>query len=417
LVLDVENSKVLEHVGLVSGAVFSDLDGDGFPELILACEWGPIRIFHNDHGRLTAWKLPVSLRSSAALDARLSPLDALTGWWNGVTTGDLDGDGRLDIMASNWGLNSAYQATPEHPAQVYYGNLGGLGGVDVVEAEWEAELQAVAPRRYREPLTASLPFVAARFATHQAYSEATLDQVLGEAKTRARVVEAATLTTMVFLNRGDYWEAVALPREAQFAPAFGGVVADFDGDGCEDVFLGQNFFANEPSQPRLDAGRGLLLLGDGKGGLRAVPGQESGIKVYGEQRGAAVGDFDEDGRADLVVTQNGAQTKLFKNTGAKPGLRVRMAGPAENPAAIGAVMRLKFGERFGPARELHAGSGYLSQDSAVQVLATPEAPTALWVRWPGGRTTESPVPAGQREVVIRHDRTGGRTSGVVPDAR
>jgi len=112
-----------------------------------------------------------------------------------------------------------------------------------------------------------------------------------------------------------------------------------------------------------------LLKGDGKGGLRPVPGQESGIAVYGEQRGAAAADYDGDGRLDLVVTQNGTTTKLYHNLRAKPGLRVRLAGPAGNPSGIGATMRLKSGDRFGPAREIHAGAGYWSQDSPVQVLA------------------------------------------------
>src|SRR5439155_5496064 len=124
----------------------------------------------------------------------------------------------------------------------------------------------------------------------------------------------------------------------QFAPAFSVDVADFDGDGHEDVFLSQNFFANEPEVPRYDAGRGLLLRGDGTGQLKAIPGQESGIKVYGEQRGAAVADFNQDGRPDLVVTQNGSTTKLFRNVGGKIGQRVLLIGPPGNPDGIGAQM-------------------------------------------------------------------------------
>jgi hypothetical protein len=403
-VLDTENSALLTHAGLVTGAVFSDLDGDGFPELILACEWGPVRIFHNDHGRLSEWNPPVDVSKLQVQPSNgASSLSQLTGWWNGVCTADLDGDGRMDIIASNWGLNSPYRASAQHPVEVYYGDLSGQGLVDVIETEYEPELNAVAPRRYRDALTASLPFIAGRFPTHKAYSEATLDDVLGEARTRANMVRAVTLATTVFLNRGDHFEAVPLPAEAQFSPAFAVTVADFNGDGCEDLFLSQNFFAAEPGIPRLDAGRGLLLFGDGKGGLRAVPGQESGIKIYGEQRGAAVADFDEDGRPDLVVTQNGGQTRLFKNTQAKPGIRVTLQGPALNSRGIGAVMRLKFGERIGPARELHAGSGYLSQDSAIAVLAVPEPATSLWIRWPGGKVTTTTLPENAQEVVVNED--------------
>jgi hypothetical protein len=130
--------------------------------------------------------------------------------------------------------------------------------------------------------------------------------------------------------------------------------------------------------------------------------------VYGEQRGAAVADYDGDGRVDLVVAQNGAATKVFHNIGKRTGLRVRLAGPAGNPDGVGAQVRLKFGERFGPAREIHGGSGYWSQDSAVQVLGAPETPTQVWVRWPGGAISTVVVPAGGKEVTVRYQGVTGR---------
>src|SRR5207302_7985108 len=119
-----------------------------------------------------------------------------------------------------------------------------------------------------------------------------------------------------------------------------------------------------------------------------------------EQRGAAVADFDHDGRPDLVASQNGAATKLFRNVAGKPGLRVRLIGPPGNPGGIGAQMRLLFGERPGPVREIHAGSGYWSQDSSVEVLATPESPTQIWIRWPGGKVSAAPVPPKPGEVTV-----------------
>ena len=137
-----------------------------------------------------------------------------------------------------------------------------------------------------------------------------------------------------------------------------------------------------------------------------MPGQESGVAVYGEQRGCALADYDGDGRVDLVVTQNGNATKLFHNVGAKPGLRVRLKGGPGNPTGVGAQMRLIYGERKGPVREIHAGSGYWSQDGAVQVLGTPQTPTQLWVRWAGGRTTTNSVPPGAREIEVD---VGGKT--------
>ena len=239
-----------------------------------------------------------------------------------------------------------------------------------------------------------------KFPTYQAFAEANVDGVLGDKVPLTRELQANTLATMIFFNRGDHFEAVALPPEAQFAPVFAVCVADMDGDGNEDVFLGQNFFATQPETPRLDAGRGLWLRGDGAGKLTPVPGQESGVRIYGEARGAALCDYDGDGRVDLVVAQNGGETRLYHNAQAKPGLRVRLNGPPGNPKGVGAQVRLIFGQRPGPVREVHAGSGYWSQDSAVQVLGTPEPPTQIQVRWPGGKTSLSEVPAGSKKISV-----------------
>jgi len=144
------------------------------------------------------------------------------------------------------------------------------------------------------------------------------------------------------------------------------------------------------------------LRGDGRGGFTPLPGQESGLVAWGEQRGLALADFDADGCPDLVLTQNGAATALFRNAAARPGLRVRLAGPPGNPDGVGAVLRLRAGEQRGPACAVLAGAGWGSQDSATRVLTLPGAavPTALYVRWPGGRETVSALPPEARALVV-----------------
>lgn len=187
---------------------------------------------------------------------------------------------------------------------------------------------------------------------------------------------------------------------AQFAPVFAVCVGDSDGDGREDVFLSQNFFANEADAGRYAAGRGLWLRGDGLGGFTAMPGQHSGVLVYGEQRGAGLADFDGDGRVDLVVSQNGGQTKLYRNTAGKAGLRVRLVGEGGNGSGLGAVMRLGHEGHWGPAREVHGGAGYWSQDSAVQVLGKPGGQGEIQVRWPSGKAILGPIPAEAKEIAV-----------------
>lgn len=206
--------------------------------------------------------------------------------------------------------------------------------------------------------------------------------------------------SMIFLNRGDHFAPRALPIEAQFAPAFGVSIADFDGDGSEDLFLAQNFFGVDAETSRQDAGVGLVLLGDGLGGFRALGPIESGIAIYGEQRGSAVADFDQDGRVDLAVAQHSGQTKLLRNARGAPGVRITLRGNKENSTAVGAIVRLQFSNRFGPARLISSGSGYWSQDSANIVLATPQLPSQLHIRWPEGQEQVFPWPTGAKSVEV-----------------
>ena len=204
--------------------------------------------------------------------------------------------------------------------------------------------------------------------------------------------ESAHLESIVFLNRGSHFQAIPLPAEAQRAPVFSINVGDFDGDGIDDLFLAQNFFGTSSEYTRDDGGRGLWLRGTGQGEFTAVESTVSGVQVDGEQRGAALADFNHDGRVDLVVSQNNAPTRLFINRGAKRGLRVALTGPVGNPNAVGAQMRILYqGNRAGPCRAVQAGSGYWSQDAPVQVLGLAEAPVAIWVRWPGGKAETVPL--------------------------
>ena len=393
-------NALFQSIGMVSGAIWSDLKGDGFPDLVLACEWGPIRIYRNRKGTLEPWDPPVIGRESKEKAAKLS---SLSGWWNSVETGDFDGDGRMDIVAGNWGLNTGYIASKERPLRLYFGDFSGGGGTDLIEAYYPRELATEMPRRSLNALGQAMPALAERFPTHAAFSTATLPDLITVLPSKPEVLMATTLASTLFLNREDHFIAIELPSPAQFSPVFGIVTADIDGDGNEDVFLAQNFFATRPEWPRNDAGRGLWLRGDGRGGFKPLTAAESGVRIYGEQRGAAIGDFDRDGRPDLAVPQNGGPTTLWRNTAGTPGLRVRLRGPSGNTQAWGSVVRLRFGDQFGPAREFHSGHGYWSQDSAWQILAKPRPATEVEIRWPGGKMTSHPVPPNAREIVIHSD--------------
>jgi hypothetical protein len=390
--IDRANTSVVEKAGLINGALWTDLDGDGWPELILATEWGPIRVLANQAGQLTE-------------ATRAWGLEGLRGWWRGVASGDFDGDGTLDLVAANWGLNSAYAASPEKPLRLYYGDLAGRGIFDLIETETDSGTGQLLPRRTLDALAMGLPFLREQFTSHKSYAEATVATVLGQRQNLAREASVTTLATMVFLNRGGRLVPTALPPEAQWAPGFAVVVADFDGDAREDLFFSENFFATQPEVPRLDAGRGLWLRGTGAGTFAPVAARESGLNIDGEQRGASAGDFDADGRMDLVVAQNGAATRVFQNRGGQPGLRIRVDAGRGNPDGLGSVVRVR-GENgvWSPAHVVGGGVGYQSMASSILVLAAPGGrPAEISVRWPGGRTTTAPVPKEAREVRVSAD--------------
>lgn len=388
---DAAQDGALARVGLVRGAAWSDLDGDGRLDLVLACEWGPVRVLLNREGRLVeateAWGLGNH-----------------TGWWQALATGDFNGDGRPDLVASNWGNNSPYQASEERPVFLFHDDLNRDGTVDLIEAYLEGREARLVPRRNRVVLGAALPLLRRVIPSHAAFADLDLPGLLRGRQATAGRLQATTLWHSVFLNRGDRFEVLPLPAEAQWSAAGGVGVADFDGDGREDLVLAQNFFAIVPDQPRMDAGLGLVLRGRGDGTFEPLSAQESGVRVPGEQRGVAVADFDQDGRPDFALGQNGGPTRLFLNRAGRSGLAVEMIGPQENPGAIGARVQLVGpGGRVSPLREIQSGTGDGSQGSLVQVLHLPAGvPTeALRIREAGGKTRTVPVTPGARRMQVR----------------
>tara|TARA_B110000444_G_scaffold221623_1_gene223095 strand:- start:939 stop:4289 length:3351 start_codon:yes stop_codon:yes gene_type:complete len=292
-------SSRLVDVGLVSGCVTADMDGNGDTDLVLACEWGSLKLLLNDGGKFTD--------ASAAWG-----LAKFTGLWHGVAVADFDGDGKPDIAASNAGRNTAYELYPL-PVRLFYGDANGDGMIELAEAFADKKTKQWKPIRTLEVFAKTFPHIQGTITRNKIFAAASLPQIIGTAFGNMKSLEITGLSSAVFLNKTGLFEIRPLPDASQLAPAFDLCAEDFDGDGVVDLFLAQNAFGVPKCSSRYDSGRGLLLRGDGTGNFAAVPASRSGIAPYGEQRGVTAADFNNDGRADLAVSQRGAATRLFIN--------------------------------------------------------------------------------------------------------
>jgi hypothetical protein len=384
----------LRNVGMVTSALWSDVDGDGWPDLLVTLEWGQVKYFHNNAGRgFEDW----TDRSGFA--------SAGTGWWTSIAAADFNGDGRMDYVVGNVGLNTRYRASPERPALLYYGSFAGDGEQpELIEATYEGD--RIYPWRTRRELGASIPSILRRFPRNNAFAHATLGEVLGEGNLlAARRLAATELRSGVLMSQpGGTYRFEPLPRIAQISPFQGLAAGDFEGGGNADIYAVQNSYAPVPSTGRFDGGLSQLLRGNGRGGFTPVPPAASGLVVPGDAKALAVVDLDRSGWPSFIVTRNNGTVLAFRNRGiaGRHSLSIRLRGPAGNPTGVGARVTMTYADGTARSSEVSAGSGYYSQSPAVCFFgyADSNPPDSVRVRWPSGEDSRYRIPAGRAVVEL-----------------
>ena len=380
-----ELAPALAQRGMVTAALWSDVDGDGWIDLLVTYDWGPVVCFRNVGGK-----------HFEDVSEKLGFAAAGNGWWRSIVAADFSGNGRLDYAVGNTGLNTRYTTSPAGPAVLYADVVLDNSAPQLVETQTYAGKRY--PLRSRETLLKVFPSLARRYPTAEAYSVATLDEVFPpDVLAKTTMFTATELQSGVFLSQPDgTFRFTPLPRLAQIAPIHGMVAGDFDGDGRADLMMVGNSYAPTPETGRFDGGLGWLLRGDGHGGFTPVPPAESGFIVPGDARALAVTDLDKDGWPDLFATRNNDRALVFLNhrIAGRQSFSVLLRGAPGNPTAIGAWLTLTLADGSTQTAEVSAGSGYFSQSGARLFFGYQEKspPVSLRIRWPDGRVTEQKYP-------------------------
>jgi hypothetical protein len=288
--------ELREPGGMISDAAWVDFDRDGRLDLVTAGIWMPIRFHANRDGRLR----------DVTASMRLPPM---RGWWYALEVGDLDGDGLPDLVAGNLGLNHTYTATRRSPFGVYAGEFSGSRTTDLILTKVIDGTEY--PFYGLALLGRDNDALNLRFRTFESFANASVRQILGgRALREALHYQADTFASVALRNNGDgTFSASELPPAAQLSAIRDIVIDDVDGDGHADLIVAGNIFDFEPNTPPANAGKGLWLRGDGRGGFEPVPPLRSGLVAPHDARGLALVRTSQEKL--LLVANNGEMMQAF----------------------------------------------------------------------------------------------------------
>ncbi|MBK9718543.1 MAG: VCBS repeat-containing protein [Saprospiraceae bacterium] len=263
--IDITNDKAkeLRNIGMVTSAVWVDLDADKVLELVLVGEWMPITVFKNSAGIWTKESL------------EKYGLTNTEGWWNKVIAEDLDNDGDMDLVCGNLGENYKFHASPDKPFQVYCDDYDGNGTFDIVLAKYNGG--DLVPVRGRQCSSEQMPFLAKKFPTYKDFANAKLEDILGSGLDSGAHYQAKEFRSIILNNNKGKFSILPLPKHAQFSPIQGIIIKDLNNDGHKDIIIAGNLYDAEIETTRGDASVGLLMLGKGNMEFKPLSVQESGI--------------------------------------------------------------------------------------------------------------------------------------------
>ncbi len=391
----------LSKTGLVTSSLWTDVDQDGWIDLLVAHDWGPVKVFRNaGNGTLE------DMTEAAGL------ADVL-GWWNGLAARDLDGDGDMDFVATNFGTNTIYHASLQAPELIFFNDFDNSGKAHIVEAHFDHD--TCYPRRGLSCSSRAMPYIKDKIQTYHNYGLSTLTNIYDVGLLEKALRHKVNNThTSVFLNDGEGRFTVRdLPTLAQFSPGYGVVITDVNVDGHADIYLVHNTFSPQVETGPMDCGLSALLLGKGDGTFRALWPAESGLIVPGDAKSLAVTDLNGDSLPDFAIGNNNEDPQVFLNRApnakGRP-LRLALKDKPGNPTAVGARVTVSCAGLPDQTAEIQAGGSFLTQSPPDVIFAVPAkvsgkeaetAPVKITIRWPDGDETETELVKNEGYVTIQ----------------
>lgn len=334
----------LSNIGMVTSALWTDYDNDGWQDIMLAGEFMPITFIRNEDGK--KFSAPVALPHSH-------------GWWNSIASGDFDNDGDIDYVVGNLGLNSRHKASEKEPLCIYAKDYDKNGRIDPVMCYYVDGKNYLYPTR--DEMIKQINSMRGRFPSYDDYAKTTFEESFTPAEVSdAYVVRSECFESSYIENLGNgKFKRTALPMEAQFAPVYGMLTGDYNGDNNGDVLLAGNAYGTEASTGRYDAMTGLLLAGDGKGNFRSVKSLATGFKADGDVKSLARLKYATGGDIILIGNNSSAMRvyQLNKNIGKAIILK---------DDDVYAIVKKNDGHSY--RQEFYYGNNYLSQSSRTMYV-------------------------------------------------
>lgn len=345
-------SVALEYAGLISDALWTDFNGDSWPDLLLAGEWMPIRLFENRKGIL----VEVTIGSG---------LEDHSGWWNSLTAADIDNDGDMDYIAGNLGLNTYFKGTPKEPVRIYAKDLDENGTIDPLISYYLRDSLGTRKEYLYHPwqdVTKQYVGIRKMFNSFGEFGESTLPEMF-----QGGLLDDATVQTLndsksswvENLGNGKF-KVHALPFEAQMAPIFGIIPTYLDDDNLIDFLLVGNEFGMEVQQGRSDALVGVALRNTGAKDFKSLSLENSHFFV--PNNGKSLTSLNLANEKLLVIaSQNNDSLKVFeKSQKAKTKLLNLMRDEVK--------IEFLFGDGSKHIREFYWGGTFQSQSSrSIQI--------------------------------------------------